>query len=122
MQRVYLEMDKKYYNMKIIRNNIIPFKGYKAINLFGVLFVRQDAVIDEITLNHEAIHTAQMKELLYIFFYLFYVIDWLIGLAAHLDFNRAYRDICFEKEAYANEKDLDYLKKRKMFNFLKHVL
>lgn len=108
--------------MKIIRNNIIPFKGYKAINLFGVLFVRQDAVIDEITLNHEAIHTAQMKELLYIFFYIIYIVDWLIGLAAHLDFNRAYRDICFEKEAYANEKDLDYLKKRKMFNFLKHVL
>lgn len=25
--------------MKIIYNNIIPFKGFLAINLFGVLFV-----------------------------------------------------------------------------------
>lgn len=107
--------------MKIVRNNIIPFRDYNAINLFGVLFVRKDAVINEITLNHEAIHTAQMKELLYIFFYLFYVIDWLIGLVAHLDFMRAYRDICFEKEAYENEKDLDYLQKRKRFNFLKYI-
>ena len=107
--------------MKIIRNNIIPFKGFKAINLFGILFVRKNAKIDNITLNHEAIHTAQMKELLYIFFYLFYVIDWLIGLVAHLDFRRAYRDICFEKEAYENEKDLDYLQKRKRFNFLKYI-
>lgn len=107
--------------MKIVRNNIIPFKGYKAMNLFGVLFVRGNARIDDITLNHEAIHTAQMKELLYIFFYLFYVIDWLIGLVAHLDFRRAYRDICFEKEAYENEKDLDYLQKRKRFNFLKYI-
>jgi hypothetical protein len=108
--------------MKIIRNNIIPFKGYKAINLFGVLFVRKNAKIDNITLNHEAIHTAQMKELLYIFFYLFYVIDWLIGLVVYwFDTKRAYKEICFEKEAYVNEKDFDYLKKRKPYNFLKYM-
>jgi hypothetical protein len=107
--------------MKIIRNNIIPFPGYKAINLFGILFIRKNARIDDITLNHEAIHTAQMKELLYIFFYVLYIIDWLIGLVAYVDFKRAYRDICFEKEAYANEEDLDYLKKRKPYNFLKYM-
>ena len=107
--------------MKIIRNNIIPFKGYKAINLFGVLFVRQDAVIDEITLNHEAIHTAQMKELLYIFFYLFYIVDWLIGLMAYVSFSKAYRDICFEKEAYQNEGNINYLKSRKPFAFIKYL-
>ena len=107
--------------MKIIRNNIIPFKGFKAINLFGVLFVRKDAVINEITLNHEAIHTAQMKELLYIFFYIIYVVDWLIGLMAYVSFSEAYREICFEKEAYANEKDLSYLNKRKAFAFIKYL-
>lgn len=107
--------------MKIIRNNIIPFKGYKAINLFGVLFVRQDAVIDEITLNHEAIHTAQMKELLYIFFYIIYIVDWLIGLMAYVSFSKAYRDICFEKEAYQNEGNINYLKSRKPFAFIKYL-
>lgn len=30
--------------MKIIRNNTIPVKGFKAINIFGVLFVRGNAV------------------------------------------------------------------------------
>lgn len=49
--------------MKIIRNNIIPFKGFAAINLFGILFVRKDAVITEQTLRHEEIHTAQMKRI-----------------------------------------------------------
>lgn len=39
--------------MIIIRNNIIPFKGFSAINLFGILFVRKDAVISEKTINHE---------------------------------------------------------------------
>ena len=27
--------------MKVIYNKIIPLKGYKCINLFGVLFVRK---------------------------------------------------------------------------------
>lgn len=109
--------------MKIIRNNMIPLKGYKAINLFGVLFVRQDAVIDEITLNHEAIHTAQMKELLYVFFYILYLIDWLIGLVVYgFDTKRAYREICFEKEAYENERNNDYLKNRKAFVFKKYII
>ena len=31
--------------MKVIYNNIIPFKGYKAINLFGLVFVRERLVI-----------------------------------------------------------------------------
>lgn len=108
--------------MKIVVNNIIPFPGYKAINLFGVLFVRKNAKIDNITLNHEAIHTAQMKELLYIFFYLFYVIDWLIGLVVYwFDTKRAYKEICFEKEAYQNEGNINYLKSRKPFAFIKYL-
>lgn len=44
--------------MEIVRNNIIPFKGYKAVNLFGILFVRDDAVIGSVDINHESIHTA----------------------------------------------------------------
>lgn len=31
--------------MKIIRNNTIPFKGFAAVNLFGVLFIRGDTVV-----------------------------------------------------------------------------
>lgn len=58
--------------MKIIRNNIIPFKGFAAINLFGILFIRKDTVLTTVMMNHEHIHTAQMKEMLYIFFYLWY--------------------------------------------------
>jgi hypothetical protein len=42
----------------IIRNNIIPFKEYKLINLFGIIFARKKAVITDIDLNHDMIHTA----------------------------------------------------------------
>lgn len=33
--------------MKIIYNDIIPFQGFKAINLFGILFARKEAKIGE---------------------------------------------------------------------------
>ena len=42
--------------MKIVRNNIIPFPGYKAVNIFGILFVRKNANIKPEDLNHEEIH------------------------------------------------------------------
>jgi hypothetical protein len=103
--------------MKIIRNNIIPFSGYKAMNLFGVLFVRGNARIDDITLNHEKIHTAQIKEMLYVFFYVWYVIEWLIRLPK----GNAYRNISIEREAYTNDKNPNYLKTRKRYAFLKYM-
>ena len=103
--------------MKIIRNKCIPFQGYKAMNLFGVLFVRGNARIDDITLNHEKIHTAQIKEMLYVFFYVWYVIEWLIRLPK----GNAYRNISFEREAYDNQYNLNYLKSRKRFNFAKYL-
>lgn len=107
--------------MKIIRNKYIPFPGYKAINLFGVLFVKGNARIDEVTINHERIHTAQMRELLYIPFYLFYVIEWLARLIQFRNGYMAYRNISFEREAYQKQDDMHYLKSRKFFSFLKYT-
>lgn len=101
--------------MKIIYNNIIPFPGYKIINLFGVLFARLSAKgkITDVDKNHESIHTAQMKELLYIFFYIIYFLEWLVRLFITFSFNKAYREISFEVEAYDNQDNLEYLKTRK---------
>ncbi|NLB81865.1 MAG: hypothetical protein GX800_09745 [Clostridiaceae bacterium] len=107
--------------MKIIQNKwinkFIPFPNFRAINLFGVLFVRGARPLSDVTLNHEAIHTAQMKEMLYVFFYMWYFIEWVIRLFMGGD---AYRNISFEKEAYDNQKDMYYLTKRERFNFLNY--
>ena len=94
--------------MKIIYNNIIPFTGFKAINLFGVLFVRKGCTMSESDINHEMIHTAQMKEMGYVLFYVWYLVEWLIKLVKLGDSNKAYRAISFEREAYGNEKNLTY--------------
>ena len=104
--------------MKIVRNNYIPFKGFKAMNLFGYLFCRKDAVIGSTTINHESIHTAQMKEMLYVFFYLWYGIEWLIKWAMYRNSKKAYRSILFEKEAYKHEDNMKYLEYRKHYAWL----
>ncbi len=104
--------------MKIIRNNYIPFQGYKAINLFGILFVRGNARINDRTIRHETIHSAQMKEMLYIFFYLWYVVEWVIRLFME---GNAYRNISFENEAYTNEDNIIYLESRKRFAWIKYL-
>lgn len=107
--------------MKVIRNNVLPFKGFSGINLFGVLFVRKNAIVSDRMLNHEKIHTAQMKEMCYVFFYLWYVIEWLIRLIQMKDAHKAYRWISFEVEAYGNELDQNYLKSRKPWSWTKWI-
>ena len=64
--------------MKVIYNKFIPFKGYKAMNLFGIVFVRKGAKFDTYDYNHEHIHLKQMQEMLWIFYYLWYAIEYLI--------------------------------------------
>lgn len=105
--------------MKVIENSIIPPKGFAGINLFGVLFIRKGVVVSERMIRHEAIHTEQMKDLLFVPFYLIYVIEWLVKLLFYA--SKAYRNVSFEREAYANDNDVNYLSTRKRFSFLKYM-
>ena len=104
--------------MKVIYNKIIPFKQFKCINLFGLLFVRKGCFMSEKDFNHEAIHTAQMKEMLYVFFYIWYFVEWIIRLFRK---GNAYRNLGFEKEAYSNDYNLTYLDTRPMFAWWKYL-
>lgn len=89
--------------------------GFYAINLFGVLFTTQK--LSAVDLNHERIHTAQQRELLYIGFYLWYIIEWLYLLVKYRNGLKAYFHIRFEQEAYRHQDDLEYLKKRKHYHY-----
>lgn len=92
--------------MVIVRNKLLPFKGFKAMALWPFIFIRSEYPFDEVDLNHEKIHGRQQIELALIFFYIIYFIEWLF---------KGYRNISFEREAYSNENNLDYLKHRKCF-------
>lgn len=103
--------------MKVIRNRLIPFNGFNAINLFGVLFVREYSKLDGQTINHEHIHTAQMIELLVIPFYIIYFMEWSYRVLLTKDrfSKKAYYHISFEQEAFRNQQNKQYLKQRKAY-------
>ena len=107
--------------MKIVYNNIIPFKGFKAVNILGVMFARRGARVSDVLVNHERIHTAQMREMLYLPFYVWYLLEWILKLVWYRNQNKAYRSISLEREAYGNERDGSYLRKRRHFCWIKMI-
>lgn len=109
--------------MKVVQNKFIPFKGYKYINLFGIIFTRDKDKITNIEYNHEKIHLKQMQEMLWIFFYLWYLIEYLLISIFRFTSkqNIKYHDISFEEEAYAHEKDINYTKTRKHYSWIKYI-
>lgn len=107
--------------MKIIRNNLIPPKGFIAINLFGVLFVRGNKALSLQTVVHEQIHTKQMHEMLYVFFYLWYVLEWLIRLLVIRNPHKAYRAISFEQEAREYQQYTVYPYNRPHYSWTKYL-
>jgi len=77
--------------------------------------------VSERLLIHERIHHKQQIELLILPFYVWYILEWLFKWIVYKDRKRAYRAISFEKEAYVNDKDIDYLPRRRFWNFLKYL-
>ena len=100
---------------------LVP-KGYRGLTLFPFIFLlRKEDKRNKVLINHEKIHIRQQLELLVFPFFIWYGIEFLIRLLQYKNWSRAYRNISFEREAYKNEKDLDYLKKRSFWSFLKSV-
>lgn len=111
----------KQLNMKkknaIIVCTYLP-KHIAAITLYPFIIYKEASFAkDPILVNHERIHLKQQLELLILPFYLWYGIEFLVRLLFLQDKRKAYRAISFEKEAYANEANLDYLKTRQLYAF-----
>ncbi|WP_373518300.1 hypothetical protein [Pricia sp.] len=97
------------------------YKNYVGLSLWPFIILKNDDLKDDIVLiNHEKIHLKQQQELLIVFFYVLYISEWLLRTLFYLDSYRAYQNISFEREAYANEKNLDYPDDRKVFGFLRY--
>ena len=54
-------------------------------------------------------------------FYLWYIIEYLIRLIIYRNTKLAYRNISFEREAYQNQYNLDYLSNRKHYSWFKCI-
>lgn len=114
------------YNNKFL-NTVGIFFMIGGISIFPYVVLRETYLQDNKfwtkrrakTINHETIHFQQQLEMLVIPFYLLYFLEYLIRFLISFDGNKAYRSISFEQEAYNNEYNLEYLKTRKRYNWLR---
>ncbi|WP_300486040.1 hypothetical protein [Flavobacterium sp.] len=97
-------------------------KGFRGITVFPFVFVvRKEDKKDTVFLNHEKIHIRQQLELVLLPFFIWYGIEFLIRWRQYGNRHTAYRNISFEREAYANEANPDYLSKRPFWHFIKYL-
>jgi len=115
------------YNDKFL-DRISLFMKIGGISLFPFIILREiyrdgnEAWVKEgkRIINHEMIHLQQTLELLVIPFYILYVVEYIIKVFIYLD--KAYMSISFEREAHDNDDNLDYLKNRKRYNWIKRII
>lgn len=112
------------YNDKFL-NSVSWFMQVGGITLWPYIVLREKlrdnpyyANIAKTIINHESIHIKQQQELLVVPFYIWYLTEWFIRLFFK---GNAYRNISFEREAYSNQDNLNYLKTRKWYSFLKYI-
>ena len=89
--------------------------------LFPFILVRQPNP-GPVLLNHERIHLRQQAEMGVLPFYVWYVVEYGIRRVRYGNGYRAYRNISFEREAFANDSDLNYLKTRRFWAFWSYLL
>lgn len=111
--------------LTIVKNKILPIKGFESMTLFNLLLTRKDEITQK-TINHETTHLYQAFDfklwyLGFIIFYIWYILEWILKLPSALFGYRPYYSISFEQEAYINQNNNDYLKNRKSFAWLKYI-
>lgn len=98
------------------------YKNYVGLSLWPFIILKDNTLKEDIVLiNHEKIHLRQQEELLILPFYIWYIVEWLLRSLFYLDTYKAYQNISFEREAYYNENNLDYLNQRNFFSFIKYL-
>src|SRR6218665_1729777 len=94
---------------------VVPFLKVSGMALYPFILVNnKQARYDKVLINHETIHLKQEAELLVLPFYVLYLLNYLVNLWSYRNHNEAYRNIIFEREAYRNEHDMLYIKKRRL--------
>lgn len=94
------------------------------INIWAIsfgLWVWCRGEMSEQTKNHETIHYRQQVELLFVGQWLLYIGFWAIGMIRYFDGKKAYRENPFEREAYTNDGNMNYLFDRKHFAWISYI-
>lgn len=105
----------------IVSKYLIP-KGFNGFAIYPFVFMKfKESKNDLVLINHEKIHLRQQLELLIFPFFIWYSIEFVIRFFQYGDLKIAYKNISFEKEAYENEKNLNFINEKCFFSFLKYL-
>lgn len=109
-------------------------QDFIAITIGVFVIFKNREVASPRVVNHEHIHVKQQTELLFIGMWILYLLSYLynrlrlsFGLELPIKTNyksnhmKAYRNIIFEREAYSNDSNMDYIKNRKRFNWVMYM-
>jgi hypothetical protein len=94
---------------------ILSFGFANGICLYPFVLIGKEIELTEQLLNHERIHLKQQLETWILPFYLWYFLEFFIRILQYRNFEKAYRNISFEREAYFYESQIGYLANRKRF-------
>ena len=95
------------------------FMSVGGITLFPFIILKEKHRDNEIIKTHEKIHIEQQKEMLVIFFYIWYLVEFVLLIFKYKNPKKAYKNLLHEKEAKQNERNKDYLKTRKSYAWLR---
>lgn len=102
----------------IIRTSLVRILSFGFANgicLYPFVLIGKEIEVTDRLLNHEKIHMKQQLETLILPFYLWYLIEFIIRILQYRNFEKAYRNISFEREAYHYESQIEYLNRRKRY-------
>jgi len=89
-----------------------------TIGPFGI-YVKQHHVGNIRLISHELIHWRQQREMFFIFFYLWYLVEWFTKIFKYG--GQAYSNLSFEKEANFGEDNERYWIERKPYAWLLYL-
>jgi len=99
-----------------------PFLPVAGMALFPFILIKKSEYKEcKSLLNHERIHLIQQVELLLLGFYILYLFNYLYNLLKYQNHDKAYFNIVFEKEAYTMETNTNYLRKRKLWQWIRYL-
>jgi hypothetical protein len=100
----------------------VSFLPARGMALFPFVLIKYpEDITNQRLIRHELIHIRQQVELMVIPFYVFYLTNYLWNRLKGQSHQQAYLNICFEREAYENDKYIDYLKYRRIWSFLNYL-
>ena len=115
-----MKIPKLIYSDRFL-DRIGLFMKIGGITLYPFIILREKHKDNYLINTHERIHIEQQREMFVVVFYVIYILEFLIKSLLWLSFKDGYYKISFEREAYANQSNLNYIHNRKKYSWIRYV-